>query len=119
MASPRSGPPSSTKEYVWERRSKSEGVWEVVNHIEEITEELLKWDFLLFLFRQAFDNPSIIMQHSQLFHEWCLPPRAHIPQLFTSDLHKYIIIGSPDLIDKPLGCNPLNGGLQPMLAPPR
>lgn len=138
MPSSRSGPPSSTKEYVWARplqsgspteaaeeivsapvKSETEGVWTVMTHRQE---NYWNGTFLYFFSRQAFDNPLIIMQHCQLFHEWCLSPRPNIPQLFTIGLHKYIIIRSPDLMDKPSGCNllnrSLNGGLWPTLAPP-
>lgn len=122
MASSRSGPPSSTKEYVWERhlqfgtkkspstdpshffttpvRSKTEGVWEVVNY----------WNRTLsFCSGRPLITPWLSC--STLNYKWCLTPRPHIPQLFTSDLHKSIIIGSPDLMDKPLGCNLLNCNL--------
>lgn len=55
------------------------------------------------MFRQAFDDPLIIMHHPQFFNDGCLSHHPNIPQLFTSSLHIYIIIGSPDLIDKPSG----------------
>lgn len=69
----------------------------IVNHMEAGSTKKR----LSLLCVQAFDDPLIIKQHPQLFNDGCLSPNPYIPPLFTSSLHKYIIIGCPDLIDKP------------------
>lgn len=125
MAGSRSGPPSSTKEYVWERPLRPgtpteadeepplcRKVYGRLWFIE--AKNYRNGTFFSFCSGRPLITPRSSL-HCQLFHEWCLSPRPHIPQLFTSDIHKCIIIGSPDLIHKPTGCHlsncSLNGGL--------
>lgn len=105
VGSSRSGPPSSTKEYVWDpprslplardfksswgrrspsasSRNKAEDVRMIVNYTEARSAERV---FLDFVFRQAFDDPLIFMHHPQL----SLTPPKHSSIVYRQSSHTH------------------------------